>query len=281
MSYPLIDTITLLKHIDDPDWLSFDCRFDLFNPDWGYGNYLLGHIPRAVYVNLNTELSGTVTDTTGRHPLPDAVSFTRACANWGIEPQKSVVVYDTSGGSMASRMWWMLRAIGHDKVYLLDGGYAKWSAEGMPTQAGKQVNPGTTFLYEPHFNPDSYFSTTQVLDIINQDGWKLLDVRSPERFRGENEPIDKIAGHIPRAFNRFHAESLNPSGTFKPSTELKKEFEEILSGIDPDHIIVYCGSGVTSCHTLVAMEAAGLKGARLYTGSWSEWIRDPERPRIP
>lgn len=281
MYYPLIETFMLLEHIDDLDWLTFDCRFDLFSPEWGYENYLLGHIPRAVYVNLSSELSGPITATTGRHPLPDAVSFTQACANWGIEPQKTVVVYDTSGGSMASRMWWMLRAIGHDKVHLLDGGYAKWAAEGMPVQVSEQVNSRTTFHYEPHYNPDSYFGTSQVLDAIKQDGWRLLDVRSPERFRGENEPIDKIAGHIPGAVNRFHGASLTSSGTFKPSTELKKEFEEILPEIDPDHTIVYCGSGVTSCHTVLAMEAAGLKGARLYTGSWSEWIRDPERPHIP
>ena len=278
----LVSTETLASHLNDPDWLLFDCRFDLANPDWGFTQYQASHIPGAVYVHLNEDLSGKVTPKTGRHPLPDPDTFARKCAAWGILPEKQVVVYDHAGGSFADRMWWMLRASGHDRVAILDGGFPKWLAENQPLAAGiDKSKPLAGELPVIPFDPQKLISSEDVNQLIGKPGYLLVDARALVRFSGAIEPIDPVAGHIPGAINRYYGLDINPDGTFKSAEILRAEFQSLLNEIAPENVVVYCGSGVTSCHLLVAMEVAGLKGARLYAGSWSEWCRDPARPKYP
>jgi thiosulfate/3-mercaptopyruvate sulfurtransferase len=273
---------TLASHLNDPDWQIFDCRFDLNNLNWGFTQYQAGHIPGAIYVHLNEDLSGKITSKTSRHPLPDPEAFAKKCAAWGIRPEKQVVVYDHAGGSFADRLWWMLRAIGHHQAAVLDGGYPKWVAESQPVSQGIEEPKGTgSRLAGIPFNPKLLMDADGVESILNDPAYRLIDARAPERFSGAVEPLDPIPGHIPGAINRYYGLDLNPDGTFKSADVLRAEFQSLLDGISPDNVIVYCGSGVTSCHLLVAMELAGIKGARLYAGSWSEWCRNPARPRFP
>lgn len=278
----LVSTETLANHLNDPDWLIFDCRFDLANPDWGFSQYQAGHIPGAVYVHLNEDLSGKATPKTGRHPLPDPDAFARKCSSWGIIPDKQVVVYDTAGGSFGDRLWWMLRASGHDRVAILDGNFPKWLAENRPLSVGiENPRPKQGEIVAVPFNPNWIVNADEVKNTLGDPGYLLIDARAPERFSGAIELIDPVAGHIPGAINRYYGMDLNPDGTFKSPEILRAEFQSLLQGVALENTVVYCGSGVTSCHLLVAMELAGLKGARLYTGSWSEWCRDPSRPKYP
>jgi thiosulfate/3-mercaptopyruvate sulfurtransferase len=275
----LVSAEMLAEHLNDPNWLVFDCRFDLVAPDWGYLNYQSGHIPGAVYVHLNDDLSGPVTPKTGRHPLPETGIFASKIDYWGISPGKQVIVYDQGGGSFAGRLWWMLRASGHDGAALLDGGLPKWLADNYPISIGVEIpRAHSSWLPEISFDQRLWVKAEEVLNFIQDPKNVLIDARAPERFSGEVEPIDPIAGHIPGAVNRFNGLDLNPDGTFKSPEVLREEFLALLKGTPPENAIIYCGSGVTSCHLLAAMEIAGLKGARLYAGSWSEWIRDPDRP---
>jgi thiosulfate/3-mercaptopyruvate sulfurtransferase len=277
----LVSTDTLAAHLQDPNWLIFDCRFDLDDLDLGFSQYLAGHIPGAVYVHLNEDLSAKTTPHTGRHPLPDPDTFAKKCAAWGIQPDKQVVVYDAAGGSFADRMWWMLRAIGHLAVAVLDGSYPKWLAENRPiTQGIEHPRPVEGNLAGISFDPQMLVNADAVQQVLNNSAYLLIDARAAERFNGLNETRDPIAGHIPGAVNRYYGLDLNPDGTFKSSQELQSEFKVLLGGVLPENVILYCGSGVTSCHLLVAMEAAGMKGARIYAGSWSEWCRNPDRPRF-
>jgi len=269
----------LINHLDDPNWLVLDCRFDLADTGWGFTNYQLGHIPGAVYVHLNDDLSGQITPETGRHPLPEPRIFASKLAKWGIVPGKQVVVYDQGGGAFASRLWWMLRAIGHNGAALLDGGLPKWINDNHPLSKGIEFPQSHSIaLPDVSFDPHLWVKTEEVINFIRSPHNLLIDARAPERFNGEVEPIDLVAGHIPGAINRFYGLDLNPDGTFKSPEVLREEFLALLKGIPPENTIIYCGSGVTSCHLAAAMEMAGLKGARLYAGSWSEWIRDPGRP---
>ena len=283
MSYEiLVSTETMASHLHDPDWLVFDCRFNLDDLDWGFAAYQAGHIPGAVYVHLNEDLSAKITPTTGRHPMPDPEIFARKCATWGIRPDSQVVVYDDAGGSFADRMWWMLRAAGHRAAAVLDGGFPKWVAEDRPTVKGieKPGQPASRKAGIP-FDPALLVDADFVEGILHDPNYVLIDARAAERFNGLNETRDPIAGHIPGALNRYYGENLNPDGTFKSPETLREEFQALLKGVSPENTILYCGSGVTSCHLLVAMELAGLKGARVYAGSWSEWCRNPARPRWP
>jgi len=276
----LVSTEQLAAALDDPDWVIFDCRFELSTPDWGFADYLKGHIPGAIYVDLNKDLASPPNFSTGRHPLPDAQEFGRKCAAWGVSQQSQVVVYDHGGGSFAGRMWWMLRALGHNRTALLDGGLPKWKAENRPLSMGSEQARSSVLLeVGTQFNPESWLTSQELERLIDNPSFVVIDGRSVDRYRGENEVIDPIAGHIPGAVNRFHGLDLTENGTFKPADVLRTEFQSLLDGVPPQNAIVYCGSGVTSCHLLAAMEIAGLKGARLYAGSWSEWIRDPKRPR--
>jgi thiosulfate/3-mercaptopyruvate sulfurtransferase len=261
-----------------PDWVIIDCRFNLSQPDWGFQNYQEGHLPDAIYAHLNHDLSGKVTGQTGRHPLPDPGAFARKITSWRIQADTQVVVYDTTGGSFAARLWWLLRYYGHSQVALLDGGYPTWLHEIRPIQTGVFHPTPAPFPFVPSIHAEMLVSAGDVEKMRQDPAYLLIDARAPQRFSGETEPIDPVAGHIPGAINRFHAKDITPSGEFKPLLRLRSEFDQLLNGTPAQNVVVYCGSGVTSCHLLLAMEMVGLTGARLYAGSWSEWIRDPSRP---
>ena len=254
-------------------WRVFDCRHDLARPELGEQQYKEGHIPGALFAHLDRDLSARKTGKNGRHPLPDPQDFEKWLERTGLTPRDQVVCYDGGPGSMAARLWWMLRWIGHDKAAVLDGGFAKWTKEGRGVSA--EV---------PHFTPFNYpirVRSDLALDVrgVEKTRSLLLDARAPVRYRGEQEPIDPVAGRIPGARNRFNSDNLSAQGTFKSADELKKEFQSVLQNRKPEEVVHYCGSGVTACHNLLAMEIAGLKGGKLYAGSWSEWSADPARPR--
>lgn len=279
MNYRTMVTPNILfSHLDDPDWVIVDCRFDVLDPEWGHEEFLEIHIPGAIYAHLDKDLSGQRTVSNGRHPLPDPKIFVAKLSAWGIDETKQVVVYDTVGGAFASHLWWLLKAYGHKNVAVLDGGLSKWINEKHPTKSGLEQNISGNF--KGILDTNQYVTTGFVLDHLNSKNMVLIDARSQERYAGINEPIDPVAGHIPGAVNRFHGLNLNPDLSMKPREVLLHEFKELLGEIPANQAVVYCGSGVTSCHHLLAMEYAGLKGANLYLGSWSEWIRDPDRPII-
>jgi thiosulfate/3-mercaptopyruvate sulfurtransferase len=271
----LISTADLAENIHNPEWIIVDCRFDLNRPDWGFEDYQQGHIPGAVYAHLDRDLSGPKTPQTGRHPLPEKAELFSSFSTWGIGAGKQVIIYDTTGGSFAGRLWWMLRLYSHKAAAVLDGGYPQWLAEGRPIRTGVETNLPTQFSGQLH--PEMMVGEEEVERIRRDSNYRLVDARTPERFRGEIEPLDPVAGHIPGAVNRFHGLNLNPDGTMKSAETLKKEYESLINGVNPENVVVYCGSGVTSIHHLLAMERAGLKGGKLYVGSWSQWIRDPNR----
>ena len=254
-----------------PQWRVFDCRHDLFKPELGEAQYRESHIPGALFAHLERDLSGPKTGKNGRHPLPDPAAFAAWLGRVGLRRSDQVVCYDANNGSMAARLWWMLRWIGHEAVAVLDGGFAKWVAEKRPVSADI-----------PSFNRTDYGleQTAHGLVTVNQvqESGLLLDARAAARYRGEQEPIDPVAGHIPGARNRFNGDNLSPQGTFKTPEELRREFASILEGRSPSEVVHYCGSGVSACHNVLAMEIAGLPGGKLYAGSWSEWIADPKRP---
>lgn len=272
-----VTTGQLAGHATDPLWIIVDCSFDLAEPDWGAENYLEGHIPGAIYAHIDRDLSGPITLATGRHPLPDLKFMAERLSAWGIGPSHQVVVYDTANGAFASRLWWMLHYYGHDRVAILEGGYAKWISEDRPLVPGKE-NPHPPARFTVNLHPEMVAALEQVEMIRSNPDWKLVDARSAIRYRGEQEPIDPVAGHIPGAVNRFHGENLNPDGTLLPKTELRRQFHKLLGNTPIENTIVYCGSGVTSCLHIAVMQHVGLGIPRLYAGSWSEWIRDPNRP---
>jgi len=274
----LISTSQLAQLMGDENLVIVDCRFDLLNPDWGFEDYQLAHIPGAFYTHLNNDLAGPITPYAGRHPLPDQDEFVRKLNSWGINQKSQLVAYDISGGAFAARLWWMLKYYGHEQVAIMDGGLSKWIRDGYPISTGVELPKESNAPFKPKIDPTRVVSTSDIERFRLNSSFLLIDARAPQRFRGKFEPIDPVAGHIPGAINRFHADNLSPDGTMKPAEILKSEFEALLQNIPPDKAIVYCGSGVTSCHHLLAMELAGLKGARLYAGSWSEWIRDPAHP---
>lgn len=274
----LISTAQLSRNLRSPGWVIVDCRFDLTRPESGFEDYLKSHIPGAVYANLDKDMSGTRTALSGRHPLPEAEQFARRLSAWGIDPSRQVILYDASGGSYAARLWWMLRLFDYNTVAVLDGGWLKWVKEGLPVIAGEEAASAAALHTPAAIHWEMVAAIEDVETIRQSSEHRLIDARSPERYRGEIEPIDTIAGHIPGAVNRFHGDNLGSDGTFKSPAALRNEYEILLAGAPPQNVIVYCGSGVTSCHHLLAMDYAGLPGARLYVGSWSEWIRDPLRP---
>jgi thiosulfate/3-mercaptopyruvate sulfurtransferase len=269
----LVDTGQLEKHLSS--WRLFDCRHDLGKPQLGEQQYREAHIPGALFAHLDRDLSAPKTGANGRHPLPDRGAFIAWLGQMGLKAGDQVVCYDGGGGAMAARLWWMLRWVGHEAVAVLDGGLAKWLQEGRLTT--REV---------PRFAHSSYPvrpPVAQAVDVALVEEQRgdllLLDARAPARFRGEQEPIDPIAGRIPGAKNRFSNDNLAPGGAFKRPEELKTEFLAVLGNRRPEEVVSYCGSGVAACHNLLAMEVAGLPGAKLYAGSWSEWIADPARAR--
>jgi len=251
-----------------------DCRFDLTNANAGYEMYKNAHITGAIYVNVDKDLSGPKTGKNGRHPLPSPAAWAKTRQRLGIANHTHVVAYDSHGGTFASRLWWMLRSIGHASVQVLDGGLDAWN--GSIGHTGREPTPLATM-------PEAYpYQGVVTIDEMEQnvkaDARKMvIDARTADRFRGENETLDPVGGHIPGATNRCFKENL-VSGKFKSPEQLYKEFVLLIGQQKPGTIIHSCGSGVSACHNLLAMEAAGLSGSRLHVGSWSEWCSDPNRP---
>lgn len=273
----LVQAPELAAALGDPQLRLLDARFALMDPEAGANAYAQSHLPGAVYADLNRDLSQLDRVGLGRHPLPDAAAFARRLGEWGITPSDQVVIYDAAEGSMAAaRLWWMLRLLGHTRAAVLDGGLAAWRALGLAeTDAPPQVPAAQR--YPGSFDRARIVGAAEVLARLGQaPGW-LLDARANERFRGQSEPIDPVAGHVPGAVNRPIADNLE-GGRFKPAAQLRAELQPLLGSHAPQEVVLMCGSGVTACHLLLAMEHAGLHGARVYAGSWSGWISDPARP---
>ena len=272
----LVSVEQLREHLNDPRWRVVDVRHDLFDADAGIRAYREGHIPGAVFANIDTQLSGTKTGFNGRHPLPSRNDLIEAFRVWGINNDSQIVAYDAQGGQFASRLWWLARWLGHRSVALLDGGWSRWSSETRLTSREVPVRPRGNFTASDSTMP--LLSVQQVLQQLEASDRILLDARTPERYRGEQEPIDPVAGHIPGARNRPWQQNLNADQMFKSPSELRAEFNALLGKQAPSQVAHQCGSGVTACHNVFAMELAGLPGSALYGGSWSEWIADPARP---
>ena len=274
----LVSTEELAQHLADPTWLVVDCSFILAKPDEAEQNYLDAHIPGAIYAHLDRHLSSPIIPAqTGRHPLPKPEEAARCFGQLGITSGLQLVAYDNVGGALAAgRLWWMLRWLGFDSVAVLDGGLTKWLAEGRPLQPGRETRPPAGFIAHPR--PDMSVTVEQVERIRLDPAYRLVDVRAPERYRGESEPIDPVAGHIPGAVNLPYLKNLAADSTFQTPAELRRLYEPIIAGIPAQNVIFYCGSGVTSVHSLLALLVAGLGEAKLYPGSWSEWIAPRTRP---
>ncbi len=271
MPTTLIDCATLQGSLGRPDWIVVDCRFDLADTTAGRRAYLDAHIPGAPYADLDVDLSGPKRAGAGRHPLPAAQRMREVFGRLGIGPRAQVVTYDAAGGTLAAaRFWWMLRYMGHDAVAVLDGGWAAWLATGSPTEAGdRRVAP-------VHFEGEPRSERIVSIDAVRH-ARPLIDARDPARYRGEVEPIDPVAGHIPGAANHFCRNNLDASGNFRPREELRAMLGPLLESA-PGPATFYCGSGVTACHNILASVHAGYAEPRLYPGSWSEWCADPSRP---
>ncbi|GAB3426556.1 sulfurtransferase [Massilia solisilvae] len=274
----LIQAAELARHIDDPNWVVVDCRHDLVNLNAGREGYAVAHLPHAAFADMENELSGARRAADGafrgRHPLPERDAFIETLRGWGVNEGTQVVAYDAHGGMFAARLWWLLRWIGHEAVAVLDGGMAAWQAQGLPLSAEVDTKPrGAIAARAPLV---ATVDASQVLANIGGGGRVVVDARSPDRFRGENETIDPVGGHIPGAKNRFFKDNLGADGRFKDAAQLKSEWSAIVS--DPEQAVMQCGSGVTACHNLLALEVAGLRKAALYPGSWSEWCADSSRP---
>ncbi|HRV76745.1 MAG TPA: sulfurtransferase [Thauera sp.] len=271
----LIGAIELAPHLRDADWVVFDCRADLVDPAFGQRAYGSAHLPGAFFIDLETGLSGPKTGRNGRHPLPDPASLAARLAACGVGNHSQVVAYDDAGGMFAARLWWMLRWLGHDRVAVLDGGLQAWMAAGLALDdEPPAARPAT---YTLALRPDRV-DARYVHEHLGRPDMLLLDARSPDRFRGENEVLDPVGGHIPGARNRFFRDNLDERGCFKQASVLREEFTSLLGAHTPRQVVHQCGSGVTACVNLLAMESAGLTGSRLYAGSWSEWCADPELP---
>jgi thiosulfate/3-mercaptopyruvate sulfurtransferase len=273
----IISTSELIENLDNKNFILLDCRSDLKDVNWGYQDYCRRHIPGSFYIDLNSQLSAPITPLTGRHPLPDPAVFIETVASFGIQPGKQVVAIDTANGTFAARIWWLLRALGHQAVAVLDGGLNKWINEDKEVDQLIPTLQSTTYRYPPAYFAKPFFSTVEIEEHMKDRAYLLIDARAPERFRGEAEPIDAVAGHIPGAVNRPTSDHLKPDGSLKPVDMLRKELSVMLGQRKINQVISYCGSGVTSCFNLLVMEYAGLGEAALYPGSWSEWIRDPAR----
>jgi thiosulfate/3-mercaptopyruvate sulfurtransferase len=272
----LISTAALALHLDDPALAIIDCRYKLDDATWGEREHAGAHIPGAMYADLGRDLAGPRNGTNGRHPLPDPDVLARTFSRLGIASGVQVVAYDQENGMYASRLWWLLRWLGHDAVAVLDGGFAKWKAEGRATRSGAEPREARAFAGAPR--ADMSVGVSQVASRVGTSEWQLVDARAPERYRGDTEPIDKTPGHIPGATNHFFQWNLDEQGLFRTPEQLRARLKESLGDVSADRLVSYCGSGVTACHNLLALEHAGLKGAKLYAGSWSEWSSDPTRP---
>lgn len=275
----LIDCETLAGRLSNPSWCVFDCRFDLADTQRGERAHAAAHVPGAFYAHIDRDLSGPITPQSGRHPLPDPVLLCDWLGRHGVGSDTQVVVYDDSGGTMAVRLWWLLRWLGHTRVAVLDGGWPAWKAAALPVEdTPPQAASATSFAGQPDWKQVA--TTAAIATQLETHGAAILvmDARTRERFRGDAEPIDPVAGHIPNAINVPLVDNLDRNGRFKDPAALHALYAPALAGRPASDVAAMCGSGVTACLNLLAMEIAGLQGGRLYAGSWSEWIRDPERP---
>ncbi len=277
MHTTVITPANLRAHLGDPAWAVVDCRFSLADTERGRRAYAEAHIPGAVYAHLDEDLSGPIRPgISGRHPLPDVAAFAQTLSRWGLDASVQVVAYDDFGGGIAARLWWMLRWMGHDAVAVLDGGFPAWQRLDLPTRPGDETRPPRTFT--PHPRP-AWTVDADTVDARRADpAYRLVDARAAARYRGEDEPIDPVAGHIPGAVSAPFAGNLDADGCFLPPDALRARFDALLAGVPPERTICYCGSGVTAAHNLLALAHAGLGNALLYPGSWSHWITDPTRP---
>lgn len=271
----LITPAQLAGNLSDPEWLVADCRFELGKPDAGREAWLASHIPGAIHADLERDLSAPVTATTGRHPLPPVDDLAATLSRFGIGERTQVVCYDAGSAAYAARLWWILRYLGHDAVAVLDGGFAAWVEEGRPVSTAVAARAPSRFVARPR--PGMLVDAAGVAAAL-ACGERLVDVRGAERFAGTVEPIDAVAGHVPGALNLPYLDNLDARGRFRPPAALAGRWRDATGGAPGRDAICMCGSGVTACQQLLALEAAGITGARLYAGSWSEWIRDPARP---
>ena len=271
----LVSATTLNENINNPKWIIIDCRFSLANSDAGSYAYRHGHLPNARYAHLNHDLSSTLSDLNGRHPLPSFKLLANKLGAWSISNNTQIVVYDDAGGAFAARLWWLLKSLGHNKVAVLNGGIQHWQKQGYALTTTLPTQNPTTF--RPYLNTTLWLTAGQLQNKLARKSICLIDARTPERYRGEQEPIDPVAGHIPGSLNRPFQLNFDSTGLFLPAESLNSQFKKVIGTTVPEQVVHYCGSGVTACHNLLAMEIAGLTGSKLYAGSWSEWIRDKNR----
>jgi thiosulfate/3-mercaptopyruvate sulfurtransferase len=273
----LVSAEELGAEFDSDDLRIIDCRFHLGNTDAGREQFLASHIPGAVYAHLDHDLSAPVSASTGRHPLPDIDTATDTFQRLGIDPDSRVVVYDSVGGAMAARAWWMLRWLGHDSVRLLDGGFPAWLAAGYAVESGPAAEQTGNFMASPA--EGVVVTTADLVEALQAGDWPLLvDARDAARYRGETEPIDPVAGHIPGCRNLPVTDTLDESGTFRSIRALRSIWLDVLGEERDTRWSAMCGSGVTACHLAISAQLAGYREPSIYIGSWSEWIRDPARP---
>lgn len=278
-SAPIVEADELAALIDAHDVVVVDCRFSLADPGAGRAAFAGGHVPSALYAHLDDDLAGPVTDDSGRHPLPTAEAFATRLTDWGISPATQVVAYDDAGGAIASRFWWLLRWLGHEPVAVLNGGLTAWEAAGHPLESGTAASSTrATQAYPAVPNQRMVISTADLLGTSIGESLCLADARDAQRFRGEVEPLDSVAGHVPGAVNLPFSSLLGADGRLLPATELREAWDRAADGTAAEARVAMCGSGVTACHLALAAVVAGLPMPRLYVGSWSEWIRDPARP---
>ena len=271
----LIDSATLASQLERPDLVLFDCRFELGNVNWGENEYAAAHLPGALYLHLDRDLSGPITATSGRHPLPDPQAFASRLAALGVDADCQLIAYDQGNGAHAARFWWLARWIGLRNVAVLDGGVAAWRAAGLPLD--KNIRTPQPRTFQVKLQEGAWLTSERVDELRRRPGNLLIDARGAERFAGRNETIDPVAGHVPGARNHPFPGNLGVDGKFLSAEQLRRRWSVVLGSLPPDAVIAMCGSGVTACHNLLALEHAGLTGGRLYAGSWSEWIRDPRR----
>jgi thiosulfate/3-mercaptopyruvate sulfurtransferase len=272
----IVSAQELHRNLADSGLVIFDCRHELMNPEAGARAYAQSHLPGARFAHSETDLAGPKTGRNGRHPLPDPEAFMAWLGRNGVDRSKQVVAYDFAAGSASARLWWMLRWVGHDRAAVLDGGWEGWMNAGLPvTREAPRIAPTTFAGVVPR---PAWVDVRFVQSHLHDPSVVVLDARTPERYQGVSEPIDPVAGHIPGARNRFYKENLSADGRFKPPHELRRAFLDILGAAQPEQVVHQCGSGVSACSNLLAMEIAGLSGSWLYPGSWSEWVADPSRP---
>ncbi len=271
----LVSVAQLAANLDDRSWVVIDCRYNLTDVAAGERAYREAHIAGARFLHLDRDLSGSKTGTNGRHPLPAIANLVATLGRAGIDDSKQVVAYDKNNGMWASRLWWLLQWLGHPAAAVLDGGLDRWIVEGHSVTAeAPRVQPATFIARQAM--PTA--SAGEIVSHLDDGALVVLDARAPERYRGDVEPIDPVAGHIPGAINRPFNANVDAQGMFNTAQQLRAEFQALLEDSPPESVVHQCGSGVTACHNVLAMSVAGLPGSRLYPGSWSEWIADPARP---